>query len=189
MERIERIAKVKATRAQEKEILAALKKKVNGIVDECGLDEEAMARRVQNAVQGKTAKEYGRINGMINLLAAVCKWPAEQGDGASVSANQLAIESELNVDLMLLEDISTYKGYHSFCTEDLTIIDGVEPQYEQYSDHCSILLEDLGFDRAATEIVPSRWASLESIAVKHAKEERVTLTEAAEKFKANLADI
>ena len=167
MERAERLAKVKATRSQEKAIITKIKSQISEIVETCGLDEEKMARRSQVALKS----EYGRINGIINLYAAVCKWPAEQGDGTSVSANQLMIENDMKVDLMLLEDISSFKGYHTFHTDELEIIDGVEPQYEQYSDHCSLLLEDLGFERAAAEIVPSSWAALEKRAISRAKDD------------------
>ena len=177
MERAQRLAQVKATRTQEKAIIKAIKDKILEITDTCGLDDERMARRVQVALKA----EYGRINGMINLLAAVAKWPAEQGDGASVSTNQLMLENDMKMDLMLLEDISSYKGYHTFHTDELEIIDGVEPQYEAYSDHCSLLLEDLGFERAAAEIVPSRWMSLEKRAVGKAKDDVAELRAAVER--------
>lgn len=185
MERAERLAKVKATRAQEKAIIAKLKAKINDIADACGLDEERMARRVQAALRA----EYGRINGMINLLAAVCKWPAEQGDGASVSANQLLIEKEMGIDLMLLEDISTFKGYHTFHTDELEIIEGIKPQFDSYSDHCSLLLEDIGFERAAAEIEPSRWAAAEQRAIKKTKEDVLELRQAVADHNAKLLDV
>lgn len=177
MERTQRLAKVKATRVQEKAIIAKIKSQINEIADTCGLDEEKMTRRIQVAMKA----EYGRINGMINLLAAVCKWPADQGDGAAVSENQIMLENDLKIDLMLLEDISSYKGYHTFHTDELEIIDGVEPQYELYSDHCSLLLEDMGFERAAAEIVPSKWASLEKRAIVKAKDEVAELRAAVAK--------
>ena len=155
-----RIQTIKANRTQEKQIITALKKNVNDIVALCGLDADKVARRMQVALKS----EYGRVNGLINLLAAICKWPAEAGDGASVSANQMLIEEKLSIDLLLLEDISTFKGFHTFHTDELEVIAGIAPQYDDYRDYSTIFLEDLGFDRAAATICETKWENTEKAA-------------------------
>lgn len=179
-----RIASIKETRKQEKAIITQLKKQVWDIVDLCGLDEERTARRIQAA----TRSEYGRINGMINLVAAICKWPAEQGDGASVTDNQALIEKELNVDLMLLEDISMYKGYHTFHTDELEVIDGVEPDYDNYRDYSTIYLQEIGFERVAAEIAPRTWAKKEAATIAKVKEDVTELRAAVERHKSLISE-
>ena len=177
MEKLNRAARLKqrkALRTEEKNIIDSLKSELNKITNLCGLDTEKMERRIKVALKS----EYGRVNGMINLLAAVSKWPAEAGDGASVSTNQTLIESELGLDLLLLEDISTYKGYHTFHTDELEVIDGVAPQYELYEDYCSILLETLGFKAMSSVIEETKWERQEAVAIKRANNDIIALKEA-----------
>lgn len=173
------LADKKAARVQEKAVIAKLKHTVNAIVDTCGLDEDRMARRVTAALKS----EYGRVNGMINLVAAVCKWPAEAGDGVSVSPNQTMIEKDLKIDLMLLEDISNYKGYHTFHTDALDTVKGEEPKYEDYSDYCTMFLGDLGFERTSASIDPVKWAAAEKRAVVKTRDSIKELTKAVEDHK------
>lgn len=177
------LEQIRANRAQEKEVIETIKGKVTEIVTLCGLDEDRTVRRIQVALKS----EYGRVNGMINLLAAICKWPAEMGDGASVSANQTIIETELGLDLMLLEDISTFKGFHTFHTDELDIIDGSEPDYQNYQDHCTILLEELGFERASATIAPADWKSKEKRAKVTVKKQVMQLVSEVEEHKKLLA--
>ena len=186
MEKLNRAARLeqrKALRTEEKNIIDSLKLELNKITDLCGLDTEKMERRIKVALKSK----YGRVNGMINLLAAVAKWPAESGDGASVSTHQALIEAELGLDLLLLEDISTYKGYHTFHTDELEVIDGVAPQYELYEDYCSILLESLGFAAISSGIEESEWERQELIAIKKTNNDIIELKEAVAAHKELLA--
>jgi len=124
---------------------------------------------------------------MINLLAAVCKWPAEMGDGAAVSANQSAIETTMGLDLMLLEDISNFKGFHTFHTDELDIIDGNEPDYQNYQDHCTILLEELGFERVSASIAPDSWKAKEKRTKLKTKDDVKQLIKEVEEHKRLLA--
>lgn len=180
-----RLDEIKAARVQEKAVITALKSKIIAIVDLCGLDEDRTTKRIQVALKS----EYGRVNGMINLLAAICKWPAEMGDGTSVATNQALIEEELGLDLMLLEDISIYKGYHTFHTDELEIVEGAVPDYQNYSDHCTIFLEELSFDRVSAEIDPVKWEATEERAKVKAANNVKELTKAVEEHKALLEDI
>lgn len=172
---------IKKNRKEEKAILEKLKSMLTDITDLCSLDDERMAKRIQVALKS----EYGRINGMINLLASVSKWPAEQGDGASVALNQALIEKDLGIDLMLLEDISAFKGYHTFHSDDdLVLIAGVQPDFENYKDYSTIFLEEIGFERTAATIERTTWEKKEIRAIAKTNESITDLTEAAEKHKA-----
>ncbi len=159
--------KIRASRKEEKAVIEVIKDKITEIVAICGLDEDKSARRIQVALKS----EYGRVNGMINLLAAICKWPAEAGDGAAVSLNQSVIESELKLDLLLLEDISSFKGFHTFHTDELDVIDGTEPDYQNYQDYCTLLLEELGFERTSASIEATTWKAKEKRAKVKTKED------------------
>lgn len=155
----ERIQSKRATLQAERTTINALKKTVLTITDTLGLDEEKMQRRVDTALKS----EYGRINGMVNLLSAIANWPAEQGDGTAVGENRRVLEETLKLDLMLLEDIRTYRGFHTFATDELEIIDGIEPQYEDYEDYVAILLEDMGLTaQQRVKLNPAVWAKVES---------------------------
>jgi hypothetical protein len=142
----------------------------------CGLDEDRMSKRLAAA----RSSEYGRINGHINLLSAIVCWPADQGDGSSVSSNQLLIQDELNIDLMLMEDIKASKGFHSFLTDDLEIIPGVTPDTETYLDLVQMALETLGLDIGVNNLDPIKWEAIEASTLIKIKTEQLDLeTQAA----------
>jgi hypothetical protein len=183
------MSRIEAKRAilqEERKTITALEGKINTIVDELGLDEEKMQRRIEVALRS----EYGRVNGMVNLLAAICNWPADSGDGASVGENRKVIKEKLKIDLMLLEDIRTYRGFHSFHTDELEIIDGVEPQYEDYEDYVAILLQDMGLTPyTKATINPEQWEKAEERAKEKAKLDVESMRIAVERHKAMLEDI
>lgn len=154
----ERINEKREVLNKEKATINGLKKKVFDIVDLVGMDEEKVQKRVDAALRS----EYGRINGMVNLLAAIVNWPADQGDGSAVGENRRTIEEKLGLDLMLLEDIRTYRGFHTFHTDELEIIDGIEPQYEDYADYVTILLEDMDLTPGRVTIDPTTWSRTEA---------------------------
>lgn len=154
----ERIQSKREVLNQEKATINALKKTVFAIVDLVGMDEEKVQKRVDAALRS----EYGRINGMVNLLAAITNWPADQGDGSAIGENRRTIEEKLGLDLMLLEDIRTYRGFHTFATDELEVIDGMEPNYEDYSDYVTILLEDMNLTPGRVSINPTTWARTEA---------------------------
>lgn len=180
----ERIENKRAQLQSERATINALKAIVNKIVDVIGLDEEKMNRRIEIAMRS----EYGRINGMVNLLAEVTNWPAEQGDGTAVGENRKVIEEKLDLDLMLLEDIRTYKGYHTFATDELETRTGVEPMYEDYEDFVAILLEDMGLTPGRVTISSDTWTKTEKKAVESTKLELERMRIAVERHKALMND-
>ena len=178
-----RLSALKASRKVEKQALQKLQNLVLDIANACNLDEERTANRIAAALKS----EYGRINGMINLLAAIGKWPVERGDESMVATNQRMIEKEFKLDLMLLEDISTCKGYHTFHTDALEVIGGVEPQYELYEDNCTIFLEELGCKAVSAAIEPTVWERYESRAKERTENDVVSLRQAVAEHKALMA--
>jgi len=182
----ERIASKRETLANERTTINALKKTVNNITDLLGLDEEKMNRRIDAALKS----EYGRVNGMVNLLSAIANWPAEQGDGTAVPENRRLLEESLKLDLMLLEDIRTYRGFHTFATDELEIIDGVEPQYEDYEDYVAILLEDMGLSpQQRVKLNPRIWAKVELRTKEKAKLDIEQMKIAVEKHKLMMEEL
>lgn len=173
----------KASRRTEKLALVKLQALVLDVATACNLDEERTARRITSAL----SSEYGRVNGMINLLAAVAKWPAEHGDESMVSTNQLMLSKDMGLDLMLFEDISKAKGFHTFHTDALETIVGMEPQYEEYEDNCTIMLEELNLKAVSARIEPTVWARNEAKAIEKTENDVIKLRQAVADHKALMA--
>jgi hypothetical protein len=182
---MERIQAKRETIKQDKAAVKRLTDLVYQITDLCGLDEEKMVRRVATAKKS----EYGRINGLINLLSSVCTWPAEAGDGASVTANQKLIQDSLDLDLDMLDDIRSFRGYHTFVSDDLEIIDGIEPSYEDYSDYCTIMLEDLGLSSSKPTISRDIWQKAEDRAIDKAGKDLLDMKQAVEEHKRLMGEV
>ena len=166
-----------------REAVTTLKKLIYNITDRLSLDDESMQRRVDAAVKS----EYGPVNGLINLLAAIATWPADQGDGSSVAGNKKILEEEFKLDLLLLDDIRIYRGYHTFIADDLTIIAGQEPSYEDYADYCTIFLEDLNIKSYKPTIERTKWQLLETKAKARVEKDIVERQEALAKHREFIA--
>lgn len=181
----ERIAAKKAQIDSNREALKALKNILNKMTAEFSLDEDRMAKRIDAALRS----EYGAINGMINLIAAVASWPAEQGDGSMVSTNRQILDEKFDLDLMMLEDIRKFKGYHSFVadSDEIEIIDGVIPDYENYTDYCEIFLETLEVSANRPTICSDTWNRLEAKAKVNAAIDMELMKEELEKHKEFIA--
>lgn len=175
----------KANIQSNREASKVLKKLLKDITNTLDLDEERMAKRIDSA----TRSEYGAINGLVNLVASVANWPVENGDGAFVSTNRLILEDKFNLDLVMLDDIRAYRGFHSFVTDDIEIINGQEPQYEDYTDYCEIFLEELGVKSTRPTICPDRWKTAETRAVVKAKTNQTQMLEELAFHKEYLAQL
>lgn len=150
-------------------LIKALVKQINQITASLDLDDERMARRIDSAMKS----EYGAINGLINLVASLAHWPADVGNGMDVPTNRTTL-ANAGFDLVLLEQIRQSRGYHTFISDELKIIDGVEPDYETYSQLCTIYLESIlnAEDDTLTNITtidPVKWAKREQIEIATAK--------------------
>jgi hypothetical protein len=178
------IKTIKATTKANREAYNGLRKILLDITAEVGLDEEKMANRINSARRS----EYGPINGLINLLVSVCNWPAEAGDGSNVAINQKLIEDKYpQIDMLMLDDIKSFRGYHSFVSDDtLQVIDGVEPDYENYRDYCSVLLEDLKLKSIKPTISKDQWQAREASAKVNAKAEAESQRASVERLNAKL---
>lgn len=175
----------KANIQSNREASKVLKKLLKDITNTLDLDEERMAKRIDSA----TRSEYGAINGLVNLVASVANWPVENGDGALVSTNRLILEDKFNLDLVMLDDIRAYRGFHSFVTDDIEIINGQEPQYEDYTDYCEIFLEELGVKSTRPTICPDRWKTAETRAIAKAKTDQAQMLEELAFHKEHLAQL
>lgn len=175
----------KANIQSNREASKVLKKLLKDITNTLDLDEERMAKRIDAA----TRSEYGAINGLVNLVASVANWPVENGDGALVSTNRLILEDKFNLDLVMLDDIRAYRGFHSFVTDDIEIINGQEPQYEDYTDYCEIFLEELGVRSTRPTICPDRWKTAETRAIAKAKTDQTQMLEELAFHKEYLAQL
>ena len=175
----------KANIQSNREASKVLKKLLKDITNTLDLDEERMAKRIDSA----TRSEYGAINGLVNLVASVANWPVENGDGALVSTNRLILEDKFNLDLVMLDDIRVYRGFHSFVTDDIEIINGQEPQYEDYTDYCEIFLEELGVRSTRPTICPDRWKTAETRAIAKAKTDQTQMLEELAFHKEYLAQL
>ncbi len=157
--------------ANTRVVTTGLKDLINNITKEIHLDKDNMAKRIDSAMRS----EYGAINGLINLLVAIGNWPAERGDGASVATNRVILEQKFKLDLMLLAEIAEYRGFHTFVSSELSIIEGREPQYVAYRDYTTVLLEELLGDSAKKinkpELLPQRWQLAEAKAITTAETE------------------
>ena len=157
----------------------ALKAQINAIVTTCDLDPETMAARINAAIDNK----HGRVIGLINLLSATAHWPADKGEAKSVPTNKLMIADK--VDTLVLSMLREARGYHTFIAEDLTIMAGIEPNYEQYSELSQILLEDLGLDNVPKLTIDREtWLREETKAIDKATKDQAEMLEAIEKYKA-----
>lgn len=175
----------KANIQSNREASKVLKKLLKDITNTLDLDEERMTKRIDAA----TRSEYGAINGLVNLVASVANWPVENGDGALVSTNRLILEDKFNLDLIMLDDIRAYRGFHSFVTDDIEIINGQEPQYEDYTDYCEIFLEELGVKSTRPTICPDRWKTAETRAIAKAKTDQTQMLEELAFHKEYLAQL
>lgn len=200
-----RLATKRETIASNRATLKSLTSLINAIVKELALDDERMAKRMDAALRS----EYGPINGMVNLVVSISNWPAEPGDGSMISVNRQILTEKFGLDLLLLDDIKTFKGYHTFVSSELEVIEGVAPQYEDYADYCQIFLEELAeialanklnkpvarltkADKKAIVIASkptideTRWVKLEAIAQTKAKLDLEDMVLEVERHKAFL---
>ena len=194
---------LKLERKLEKVQTGVLKTNIEKIVDLVGLDSERMSFRIRSA----EGSEYGRVSGLTNLLAAIVCWPAEQGDGASVTANQRKIENELKTDIYLMEDIKDAKGYHTWLNDELELIKGKAPNTQRYQMLVEILVEETGINDAITsafnedeiaqleefgidklqvrhKLNDTDWNAREDRAITAANNELVSLKEASDEYEA-----
>lgn len=139
---------------QSRQARTALTNLIKEIAVECELDMDSISKRLSSALKS----EYGAVNGLINLLTAICAWPAEQGDGSSVAINQDKIATKFNIDLVFMDDIKSVRGYHTFISNEGDLIDGKAPDYEEYTQLCQILLGELKLSECIkTRISQETW--------------------------------
>lgn len=154
---------------------------------ECDLDPEKLDKSIAAAI----SSEYGRTNALVNTLVSKVYFPADRGDYSNLAANQVLMTERFNFSLV--EQIKNHRGYHSFRTEDGTVILGKMPNFEEYSLYVNALIMDLA-EEAKVElpedfdvkllITEDQWKARETQALSIAKEEAAQIKAAIERSKA-----
>lgn len=171
------IAKVEKAIVAKRNAVKKLKTLIIDISNDVNLDMDKTAARLDSAMRS----EYGQVNGLINLISAIAAWPATPGDGTAVSRNKLMLEEKYKLDLLLLDDIRKLRGFHTFVTDDLEILEGQEPDCDNYSDYCKVFLKEMGIKIDTPSIRLEQWQRAEAKAKVKALEEVESMKEAINK--------
>jgi len=161
-----------------------------GLIKEVGellsLDEERLERRIK----ATRKSEYGRVPGLINLLASIYAWPIAVGGQASdIDSLQEEImdffaEKNLLIDKDLLIDIKESKGYHSFLNDEAEMVDAEEPDFEEYAYFILTFADGASLSLVDNKLSKAKWQRAETKAREKALTEQTLAMEALERHKA-----
>jgi len=162
--------------------IVALIKDVGEILS---LDDEQLDRRIK----ATRKSEYGRIPGLINLLASIYAWPISVGGQASDIDSlqeeiiELLQEKGVIIDKELLIDIKETKGYHSFLNDEAELVEGEVPDFEEYSYFILTFADNAGLPLVDNKLSSVKWKAIEAKAYAKAEEEQKLAIEALERHK------
>lgn len=146
------------------------------------MDKNKLSRRTKAAMKS----EYGKVPGLINLLSAIINWPTDSQTPDNLSAIQDEICTNLGLEQVMLDDLREAKGFHTFLTEDQEIMDGSEPDYEEYNMLCELMASKLNLSVVDMKLSESEWNKREAKAIAKAKQDLEDIeTELAEYRAAN----
>lgn len=133
--------------ALKRESVKKLTAIITSVAEDLGLDVE----KYQNRIARARKSAYGRVSEMITIIASIYAWPLATNSQASeipeLQERMLDTLAGLgvNVDADLLLDIKEAKGFNSFLDEStFTIVDGVEPEYEELEYYLLTFAEEAG---------------------------------------------
>jgi len=193
--REEKLGSIKATRlASEVAIDDTLRREsarrmvtlIKDVGELLSLDEESLDRRIK----ATRKSEYGRVPALINLLASIYVWPIAVGGQASdIDSLQeeimdLLVEKGVVIDKDLLIDIKESKGYHSFLNDEAEVVEGEEPDFEEYSYFILTFADNAGLSLVDNKLSKAKWQRAEAKAKAKAEEEQKLAMEALERHKA-----
>ena len=121
----------------ENTIAKLLTSRIKDLGKVCDLDPE----RLDNSISSTLTSEYGRINALVNVLVSKIYFPADRGDYANLSANQVLLSEQYNISI--IEKIKQARGYHSFASQEGIVVKGKAPNHDMYEDYVNCLLLDL----------------------------------------------
>jgi len=149
------------------------------------LDDEGLDRKIK----ATRKSEYGRIPALINLLAKIYTWPIAIGGQASDIDSlqeeilELLVEKSIIIDKDLLVDIKESKGFHSFLDDEAQIVEGEEPDFEEYNYYILTFADNAGLSLVDNKLSKVKWQAVEDRAYAKASEEQKLALEALERHK------
>ncbi len=149
-----------------KESIDSLRMSINKVALIADLDEDKMAKRIAMAISPRN--EYGKVPGLMNLLATIVNWPTDDNNVDGLNEVREEILSTLGVTATVFEDLREAKGYHTFVSDEHEIIDGVEPAFDEYTMLVQMLAAELGLAVVDLKLDDSSWATAETVAIKKA---------------------
>jgi len=168
-------------------------RKMISLIKEVGellsLDDEGLDRKIK----ATRKSEYGRIPALINLLAKIYTWPIAIGGQASdidslqEEVLELLVEKSIIIDKDLLVDIKESKGFHSFLDDEAQIVEGEEPDFEEYNYYILTFADNAGLSLVDNKLSKVKWQAIESKAHSKALEEQTLALEALERHKKLMA--
>ena len=164
------------------ESINTMKEAINIAVTIAEMDKNKISRRAKAAMKS----EYGKVPGLINLLSAIINWPTDSQTPDNLSTIQDEICANLGLEQVMLDDLREAKGFHTFLTEDQEIMDGSEPDYEEYNMLCELMASKLNLPVVDMKLSESEWNNREAKAIAKAKQDLEDIeTELAEYRTAN----
>jgi hypothetical protein len=171
--------------ALRRESIKALTTKLEDIYEVLGLDLEMLHRKIA----ASRRSEYGRVPALINILAATYSWPVKDSTRAKdIPELQEQILDELpGLDGDVLLDLKDSKGYHSFLDEAFAKVDGIEPDYEEYSYFLLTVADALQLPFVDSKITEELWLKNEAKALETIAKEQTMAAEALARHEELLA--
>lgn len=170
--------------ALRRESIKALTTKLEDIYEECGLDIDMLHRKIA----ASRRSEYGRVPALINIIAATYAWPiASQSEAANIGQYQEQIADLLGVDGDVLLDLKDAKGYHSFLSDEFEVVQGIEPDYEEYNYYVLTVADALAIPYVDSKINEQTWSRNEDKALAVIKLEQVEAEAALKRHEEVLA--
>jgi len=170
--------------ALRRESVKTMTNTLEEVYEVCGLDLDMLHRKIA----ASRRSEYGRVPALINILAATYAWPVGDSTHTSeIPQRQEDILDILKLDGELLLDLKEAKGYHSFLDEAFEVVEGVEPDYEEYNYFVLTVADNLQIPFVDNKMNEALWNKNETKALKKIEEEKVLADEALKRHEELLA--
>ena len=170
--------------ALRRESVKAMTNTLEEVYEVCGLDLDMLHRKIT----ASRRSEYGRVPGLINVLAATYAWPVGDSTHTSeIPQRQEDILDILKLDGELLLDLKEAKGYHSFLDEAFEVVEGVEPDYEEYNYFVLTVADNLQIPFVDNKMSETVWNKNETKALKKITDEKMLAEEALKRHEELLA--
>ncbi len=156
------------------ESIAKLKEIIMSATEIANMDQSKIAGRITAASSARN--EYGRVSGLMNLLATIINWPSDSRKPDGLNETRQEILDSLGMDFTIFEDLKSAKGYHTFTTDEHSIEPGVEPAFEEYNMLVELLASELGLSVVDVNLDEDKWHRDEVKAIESAQSELDAIT-------------